>query len=193
MDWGNAIVREINKNGAGTVTSITMELHLAGDFKKTEKKITWLSNSADSPKPIAADLVDFDYLLTKKKIEEDDDWLKFVTPVTEFRQETLVDSNCQVLKKGEVIQFERRGYYIVDEVQNGDSSRKMVFFLVPDGKVATVASKADKSAPTTRGSEKAKPANTEPPATSMYSVKPPTAPGHVDTEGVAMYKVKPIY
>ncbi|CAG8777857.1 13041_t:CDS:2, partial [Acaulospora colombiana] len=101
MDWGNAIVREINKADNGVVQNIVMELHLAGDFKKTEKKITWLASTTDSPKLISASLVDFDYLLTKKKIEENDDWQQYVTPVTEFRKDALIDSNCAVLKPGE--------------------------------------------------------------------------------------------
>jgi glutamyl-tRNA synthetase len=160
MDWGNAIVREIKKADNGVVQNIVMELHLAGDFKKTEKKITWLASSADAPKLIPASLVDFDYLLTKKKIEENDDWQQYVTPVTEFRKDALIDSNCAALKRGDVIQFERKGYYILDSIEQGgplsDGSStdaagsgrsQMVFFLIPDGKIGTVASKADKSVP----------------------------------------------
>ncbi|KAG8830952.1 hypothetical protein FRC18_007354 [Serendipita sp. 400] len=131
-----------------------MELHLAGDFKKTEKKITWLASSTDAPKPIVARLVDFDYLLTKKKIEEGEDWLSFVTAVTEFRKTAVtefrkvavVDANCVTLEPGVVVQFERKGYYILDSTTTSNSAvDEMVFFLIPDGKVATVASKADKS------------------------------------------------
>ncbi|KAG8813754.1 hypothetical protein FRC17_001441 [Serendipita sp. 399] len=146
MDWGNAIVRQIRKSGE-VVESIEMELHLAGDFKKTEKKITWLASASAAPKLLNASLVDFDYLLTKKKIEEGEDWLKFVTPVTEFRKAAFVDSNCAVLERGAVIQFERKGYYILDSLKTGDAGaeEEMVFFLIPDGKVATVASKAEKS------------------------------------------------
>jgi glutamyl-tRNA synthetase len=57
MNLGNAIVRK--KTGSNPVTEIELELHLEGDVKKTEKKVTWLS--VDQPL-IKADLYDFDYL-----------------------------------------------------------------------------------------------------------------------------------
>lgn len=204
MDWGNAIVRKISKSSDGAVESIEMELHLEGDFKKTEKKITWLSTSSDAPRLIPASLVDFDYLLTKKKIEEGEDWLNFVTPVTEFRKDALVDSNCGALEPGAVIQFERKGYFILDSVQRGPDGRTvsgMDFFLIPDGKVATVASKADKSAstgpvPAKSGLTYAKEAvdrRTGGSAQPMYSVKPVYGSEYVDVGQIPMYKVKPVY
>lgn len=208
MDWGNAIVRNVNKSSAGVVDGVEMELHLAGDFKKTEKKITWLATSPDAPKLIEANLVDFDYLLTKKKIEEDDDWLKFVTPVTEFRKEVYVDSNCSVLERGSVIQFERKGYYILDSVKRsgGDGSEVigLEFFLIPDGKLATVASKADKgtSAPTvgttaataSTVASNATQSAASSPSNAMYSVKAVyDHTGAIGGEGIKMYKVKPVY
>ncbi|KAG8808650.1 hypothetical protein FRC19_005794 [Serendipita sp. 401] len=190
-----------------------MELHLAGDFKKTEKKITWLASSTDAPKPIHARLVDFDYLLTKKKIEEGEDWLSFVTPVTEFRKAAVVDANCAALEPGVVVQFERKGYYILDSTttttkttSSSSAVDEMVFFLIPDGKVATVASKADKSVassgPTnpnttmstsmskeTRGSDKAgRPAET---AGAAGAAGGTAARGYTTGPGVTpMYSVK---
>lgn len=220
MDWGNAIVRKIEKSATGVVESIVMELHLAGDFKKTEKKITWLATSSDAPKLIEASLVDFDYLLTKKKIEEDDDWLKFVTPVTEFRKDAFVDANCGVLEAGTVIQFERKGYYILDSVKRAGSDGSevigMEFFLIPDGKVGTVASKADIKtggaiAPGTVASTISAGAGNgsatagvvasnarhaegaSGPPSAMYSVKAVNDAEPIEVEGLKMYKVKPVY
>ncbi len=72
MDWGNAIVRAIQRASPdGPVTGITAELHLEGDVKKTKWKLTWLASKAEL---VPLQLVDFDYLITKKKIEEDDDF-----------------------------------------------------------------------------------------------------------------------
>ena len=42
MDWGNAFIRKIIKKG-DLIAEIQVELHLEGDFKKTKKKLTWLS------------------------------------------------------------------------------------------------------------------------------------------------------
>lgn len=47
------------------MTAVTAELHLAGDFKKTKLKLTWL---ADVPDLVPLVLTDFDYLITKKKV-----------------------------------------------------------------------------------------------------------------------------
>jgi glutamyl-tRNA synthetase len=57
MNWGNAFMRKIV--GSDPVTELELELHLEGDVKKTEKKVTWLSTNQDLVK---ADLYDFDYL-----------------------------------------------------------------------------------------------------------------------------------
>lgn len=58
MNWGNAIVKKIDSDG-NTVTHLDLELHLEGDVKTTEKKVTWLSANQDLVK---AELYDFDYL-----------------------------------------------------------------------------------------------------------------------------------
>jgi glutamyl-tRNA synthetase len=43
MDWGNAIFTKIQK-ADGIVKQIEAQLHLEGDYKLTDKKITWLSD-----------------------------------------------------------------------------------------------------------------------------------------------------
>ncbi|KAF9987340.1 hypothetical protein BGZ65_004098 [Modicella reniformis] len=90
MDWGNTFIRSIEKNSEGVVISVQAELHLEGDFKKTKKKLTWL---ADGPELVKVDLMDYDYLITKKKVEEDDDLMDLLTPVSEFKTEAIADGN----------------------------------------------------------------------------------------------------
>ncbi|KAG0254571.1 hypothetical protein BG011_005647 [Mortierella polycephala] len=137
MDWGNAFIRSIEKNAEGVVTAVNAELHLDGDFKKTKKKLTWL---ADGPELVKVDLMDYDYLITKKKVEEDDNLEDLLTPVTEFKTEAIADGNVAELNKDDIIQFERKGYYIVDAVATASSPARLI--LIPDGKVASMASKA---------------------------------------------------
>lgn len=83
MDWGNVIVSSI------TSDLITVEPNLDGDFKKTKKKLTWLSRVPPANNPehdlVPLDLVDYDYLITKKKLEEDDELEDFINKNTEFR------------------------------------------------------------------------------------------------------------
>lgn len=113
------------------VTALTFDLHLAGDFKLTKKKLTWLSKD-QSLVPI--ELFDFDYLLTKDKLEDDDDWEKFLTPQTEFKTEAIADLNVWDVQADEVIQFDRKGYYRCDVAADREKGTKGVFFKVPTGK-----------------------------------------------------------
>ena len=137
MDWGNAFVTALTPSGDSF--SVEMKLNLEGDFKKTKKKLTWLSVSPDV---LPVKLVDFDYLISKKKLEEEDELSNFITPVTKFETVAVGDSNLKALKKGDIIQFERKGYYIYD----GEEDGHRVFLLIPDGKKETSSSKADTSA-----------------------------------------------
>ncbi|SGZ58913.1 CIC11C00000000688 [Sungouiella intermedia] len=128
MDWGNVIIKKINKEG-DVVKSIDAELHLEGDFRKTEKKVTWLANTSDK---VQVKLVDFDHLITKDKLEEGDNFEDFLTPETRFVSEAFADVNVKSLKKGDTIQFERKGYYKVDE--DLSTGKELILFTIPDGK-----------------------------------------------------------
>lgn len=65
MDWGNAIVKGIEKDQDGNVTQLTGVLHLEGSVKTTKLKLTWLPETNEL---VNLSLVDFDYLITKKKV-----------------------------------------------------------------------------------------------------------------------------
>ncbi|PSS31072.1 hypothetical protein PHLCEN_2v2404 [Hermanssonia centrifuga] len=194
MDWGNAIVRSKTTDSSGKITAISMDLNLEGDFRKTKKKITWLASPIEAL--VETTLLDYDYLITKKKLEEDDDVKDFVTPVSEFREEAFADANVRDVKKGDIIQFERKGYYIFDGVA---SSGKYEFICIPDGRAASIASKA--AAPGTPA-EVAKPTDKAsvsqssdiPAVTKMYKVdKIYGADDVVPTSETKMYKVQNVY
>lgn len=157
MDWGNAFVRSKLVGKDGEVTSLVMELNLGGDFRKTKKKITWLAQPTEVHPVVEITLLDYDYLITKKKLEEEDDVKDFVPPVSEFREEALADANVTTLITGDIIQFERKGYYIFD----GHVDGKLAFIRIPDGRAASLASKAGKGIATTEISSLAKPSTSE--------------------------------
>lgn len=181
MDWGNAIVRTIERDAtSGLVTALGVDLNLSGDFKKTKKKVTWLagpkapSSAADLVK---CTLLDYDYLITKKKLEEDDSVEALLTPQTEFRcvplslspsrrtarrpcvcapstdpsrsldlaarsTSAVADHNVSSLAKGSIIQFERKGFYIVDRAFDASKPDEAVeLILIPDGKASSIALK----------------------------------------------------
>ena len=133
MNWGNAIVRKISHSLNPlnrTVSALELELHLQGDVKKTKQKITWLSKEGQALVPV--ELVDFDYLITKDKLEEEDNVDDFLTKETEFRSRARADCNVAELRAGDIIQFERLGYFRVDRpFQHGEPA---ILFNIPTGK-----------------------------------------------------------
>lgn len=131
MNWGNAIVRKIEKDDAsGIVKGLELDLHLEGDVKKTDKKITWLA--AEGQKMIPVELVDFDYLLNKDSLQEEDDLKDVLNPKTEFRDDAVADCNVAELQAGDIIQFDRKGYYRVDRAFAPD--KPAILFNIPTGK-----------------------------------------------------------
>ena len=100
-------------------------VHLSGDVKKTKEKITWLAESPGNLEPV--DLVSFDHLITKDKLEKGDDAEHYLTPVTEFRTMAYSDCNVANLPKGAIIQFERKGFFMLDTVYGGDRQRAVCF------------------------------------------------------------------
>ena len=117
-----------------------MEANLDGDFKQTKKKVTWLARETATHHLTPVLLKDYDYLITKKKLEEDDKFTDFLTPQSQFNTEAIADANVAALEQGQQIQFERKGYYVLDKVQGADGRRE--FIRIPDGRAASSASKA---------------------------------------------------
>ena len=187
MDWGNAIVRSKTVDADGVVTAIEMDLNLEGDFRKTKKKITWLAQPTNEHPLVDVTLLDYDYLITKKKLEENDELKDFVSPVTEFRSEAYADANVRELKKGDIIQFERKGYYIFDGTTGEGGAPRLEFIHIPDGKQASLASKHVPSETPTPKEKSAKGGGKKDKQPQPKKTAAPT-----DT-GLSMYKVDQVY
>ncbi|KAI9824617.1 MAG: hypothetical protein M1832_001707 [Thelocarpon impressellum] len=129
MNWGNAFASK-STSSDGVVTGLEITLHLEGDVKKTEKKITWLAKDGQELTPVV--LVDFDHLITKDKLEKTDELEDFLTPTTEIRVEALADCNVADIPANSIVQLERRGYYRVDRQRSGD--QPAILFCIPTGK-----------------------------------------------------------
>ncbi|KAF5380883.1 hypothetical protein D9615_004122 [Tricholomella constricta] len=186
MDWGNAIVRSKTIDATGQVVAIEMDLNLEGDFRKTKKKITWLSQSTDAHPLAPVTLIDYDYLITKKKLEENDNVEDFITPVTEFREDAVADANVTDLKKGDIIQFERKGYYVYD----GELDGAKEFILIPDGRAASIASKAGGA---TAAAQVVKPAVPAANASKMYNMNRIYGEDTKHDGKTSMYKMDSVY
>eukprot|EP01012_Entosiphon_sulcatum_P048417 TRINITY_DN66895_c0_g1_i1.p1 TRINITY_DN66895_c0_g1~~TRINITY_DN66895_c0_g1_i1.p1 ORF type:complete len:567 (-),score=113.96 TRINITY_DN66895_c0_g1_i1:61-1761(-) len=124
MDWGNAFVTKIHRDGAGNPTALDLKLHLAGDFKSTEYKLSWL---ADVPGNIPCTLFEFDHIITVRSIDKDTPIDDCIRDRTEYRLEAVAEEGVRQVKPGDVIQFQRRGFFKCDRVD------PLEFFYIPDG------------------------------------------------------------
>lgn len=142
MNWGNAIVRKKHESlspvdvaasamtgEARKVTGLELELHLQGDVKTTKKKVTWLSEDQDLT-PLT--LIEFDYLLTKDKLLDEDVFEDFLTPQTEYKTECVADCNVGELEEGKIVQFDRKGFFRIDKAAK--HGQGVVAFGIPTGK-----------------------------------------------------------
>jgi hypothetical protein len=126
MNWGNAYVRDIQRDVSLKVTFVSLDLNLTGDVRGT-KKITWLATTPSNL--VLVDLVSFDYLITKDKLDLKKDVLEeFLAKDTEKRVQAFADCNVKDPQRGTVIQFDRKGYYRLDDI---DTTGIMVFFQIP--------------------------------------------------------------
>ncbi|TPP58441.1 Glutamyl tRNA synthetase cytoplasmic [Fasciola gigantica] len=114
INWGNCRIVKIHRSEA-YITAVDGELNLQDtDYKKT-LKITWLPELEDkSPALCPVTCLIYDHLLTKGILGKDEDFKPYVNRNSKVEQCLLGDPDVRNLKKGEIIQLQRRGYYIVD-------------------------------------------------------------------------------
>ncbi|KAK2952806.1 putative Glutamate--tRNA ligase [Blattamonas nauphoetae] len=146
MGWGNVIVDTIAKEG-DKVKAITAHLHLEGDFKKTALKLTWLAYN-DPASLHVAKMMCFDNMLTKAKLEENDTFEEFVNRDSVFGCDCYIEPAAKDGVEGDIVQFERKGYFFLDHplttkakhapasnlLPGGHKEGQMVFHYIPDGR-----------------------------------------------------------
>eukprot|EP00252_Welwitschia_mirabilis_P000333 TRINITY_DN10369_c0_g1_i1.p1 TRINITY_DN10369_c0_g1~~TRINITY_DN10369_c0_g1_i1.p1 ORF type:complete len:721 (-),score=128.64 TRINITY_DN10369_c0_g1_i1:353-2515(-) len=134
MDWGNAIVENIEKDETGHILRLSGRLHLEGSVKTTKLKLTWLPEIHEL---VNLSLVEVDHLITKKKLEESDDFLEALNPCTKWEVAAVGDANMRNLKMGDILQLERKGYFRCD-VPFLKESKPIVLIAIPDGRQQSV-------------------------------------------------------
>jgi glutamyl-tRNA synthetase len=134
MKWGNATIASVEPQGDGLLLKANL-LEDDKDFKST-KKINWLPKSNLLAE---VQLVEYDHLLKVDKVDENTDFETVVNDQTKFTTEAFADPHVTKLQQSAIIQFERRGYFIVDKIhQNGDN-QQLEMIYVPDGKTKTMS------------------------------------------------------
>uniref|UniRef100_A0A4W5L820 Glutamyl-prolyl-tRNA synthetase 1 n=1 Tax=Hucho hucho TaxID=62062 RepID=A0A4W5L820_9TELE len=137
INWGNIIITEIHKDASGKVTSLDGKLNLENkDYKKTTK-ITWLAETPRAPL-LPTICVNYQHLITKPVIGKEDDFKEYINKQSKLEEKMLGDPCLKDLKKGDIIQLQRRGFYICDQPYEPISPHSCkespcVLLFIPDG------------------------------------------------------------
>jgi len=75
-------------------------------------------------------------LITKDRLEEDDKIEDYINPDIHKKIDALGDPNLRLLEKGQRIQLERTGFFIVDSPWSSNSPLQLV--MIPDGKTSDI-------------------------------------------------------
>lgn len=155
LRWGNIIIQEIvyQKDRPKVIAEIHgIFHHEATNFSKT-KKLTWLANVPQELVPCR--VFEFDHLISKAKLGEDDKFEDFVNPVSRVEHAAWGDPCLRTVAAGSVIQLERKGFFRVDQAfKSGAESKPMVLFAIPDGKLTKPLSGANATTTTSSGKKK---------------------------------------
>uniref|UniRef100_A0A1A8L4V1 Bifunctional glutamate/proline--tRNA ligase n=1 Tax=Nothobranchius pienaari TaxID=704102 RepID=A0A1A8L4V1_9TELE len=152
INWGNLIITKINKGADGKVMSMEARLDLDNkDFKKTTK-ITWLAETDRAPL-LPTICINYQPLISKAVITKDDDFKEYINKKSKLEEKMLGDPCLKNLKKGDIIQLQRRGFYICDQPfepvsPNSCKESPCVLIYIPDGHT--------KEMPTTGSKDKSK-------------------------------------
>uniref|UniRef100_A0A672T273 Bifunctional glutamate/proline--tRNA ligase n=1 Tax=Sinocyclocheilus grahami TaxID=75366 RepID=A0A672T273_SINGR len=175
INWGNIIITKIHRDASGAITSLDGHLNLENtDYKKTTK-ITWLAESSRAPL-VPTVCVNYQHLITKPVLGKDDDFKAYINKNSKIEEKMLGDPCLKDLKKGDIIQLQRRGFYICDQPYEPISPHSCkespcVLLYIPDGhtKEMPTAGSKDKS----KSQTAAKPVTKQAPVSSPA----PAAPG----------------
>uniref|UniRef100_A0A673BL06 Bifunctional glutamate/proline--tRNA ligase n=1 Tax=Sphaeramia orbicularis TaxID=375764 RepID=A0A673BL06_9TELE len=172
INWGNIIITKINKGADGKVVSMEGRLNLDNkDYKKTTK-ITWLAETNTAPL-LPTICINFQPLISKAVITKDDDFKEYINKNSKLEEKMLGDPCLKNVKKGDIIQLQRRGFYICDQPYepvspNSCKESPCVLIYIPDGhtkEMPTAGSKdKDKGKPQPASATKATPKSAPAPA-----------------------------
>ncbi len=82
---------------------------------------------------ISVSLMEFDNLISKEKLEENESFIDFINPNTMATSQVIGDACLKTLREHEIIQLERRGFYRVDRPYLNER-KGLILFMIPDGK-----------------------------------------------------------
>ncbi|CAI2301825.1 unnamed protein product [Caenorhabditis sp. 36 PRJEB53466] len=150
VNWGNIKIGKIEKKG-NVVTKITATLQLDNtDYKKTVK-VTWLGDvNAEAGKTIPVVTAEYDHIISKAIIGKDEDWKQFINFNSVHYTKLVGEPAIKNVKKGDIIQIQRKGFFICDQPYNQKSELSgvetpLLLIAIPDGHTGKEAEKTQKA------------------------------------------------
>ncbi|CAN2387448.1 Bifunctional glutamate proline--tRNA ligase [Pristimantis euphronides] len=179
INWGNLNITKIHRDSSGNITSLDAQLNLENkDYKKTTK-ITWLADTPSAPL-IPTTCVNYDHLITKPVLGKEEDFKQYINRSSKQEEVMLGDPCLKTLKKGDLLQLQRRGFYICDEPYEPISPHSCkeapcVLIYIPDGHTKEMPTSGSKEK--TKSTTVKKETKTNPPKSLVNdSPVPPSDP-----------------
>ncbi|XP_035290073.1 bifunctional glutamate/proline--tRNA ligase isoform X3 [Anguilla anguilla] len=180
INWGNIVITKIHRDGSGAITSLEGRLNLENtDYKKTTK-ITWLADTPRAPTTPTV-CVTYHHLITKPVLGKEDDFKDHINRNSKVEERMLGDPCLRDLKKGDIIQLQRRGFYICDQPYEPISPHSCkespcVLLYIPDGHTKDMPTAGSKDKSKSQASSKPVKAEKASPATAKPVSAPAPAP-----------------
>lgn len=137
MKWGNVTItsKDVSADGNPVLHGTIDEADK--DFKKT-KKLTWVC--ADPDTTVEVMLTEFDHLITKKKVEPNDEVKDLVNHNSRIEYTAIAEGSLRTIQRGASIQLERRGFFFVDQAATGQEGKNTIRLnFIPDGKTKNMS------------------------------------------------------
>ena len=161
VHWGNLKVLRV-KREKDVVTGVEMMLNLEDrDFKKT-LKVTWLTADDVLPaegRTIPVECRHYSHIINKAQITKDEDFKPFVAMDTVRSELMRGERALAAIKKGDIIQLQRRGFFICDQPYTSSSlysgvETPLLLFSIPDGHTKDVPTGGARTASTATSTNK---------------------------------------
>ncbi|XP_064394534.1 bifunctional glutamate/proline--tRNA ligase-like isoform X2 [Halichondria panicea] len=178
INWGNIKITKVARGKSGTVTGLEAKLDLDNTDYKNTVKLTWLANTAKAP-PTPTVCVHFEHLITKGVLKPEEDFKDYANRNSKTSFGMMGDPLLKQLTKGDIIQVQRRGFYICDEPYrpvspNSGVESPCVLFNIPDGHSKTTSqgtkNKADGPTDPQQAAKRKPPAEVEDKETKVVPV-----------------------
>ncbi|XP_066583726.1 bifunctional glutamate/proline--tRNA ligase isoform X2 [Prorops nasuta] len=136
INWGNLLIMKIDKNNS-SIVKVKAKLNLEDKNYKNTAKITWLSSKPEHL-VTACYAVYFKHIINKPVLGKDDNFKDYIEEDTRKEVKLIGEQELKSVKKGEIIQLQRKGFFRCDVAYEPISKfsfkeRPIILFHIPDG------------------------------------------------------------